>query len=72
MGRSQVEIRCSNLPGELPQQQLTISADSLSRLRRRLIKRGVAVSPFGQDPYTGRRTLCFTGPDNVLITVIED
>ena len=72
MGRSQVEIRCSNLPGELPQQELTLSADSLSRLRRRLIKRGVAVSPFGQDPYTGRRTLCFTGPDNVLITVIED
>ena len=72
LGRSQVEIRCSNLPGKLPPQQLTLSADSLSRLRRRLIKRGIDVSPFEQDPYTGRRTLRFTGPDDVLITVIED
>ena len=72
MGRSQVEILCSNLPEELPEQQLTISANDLSRLRRRLKKHGVDTGPFGSDPYTGRRTLSFTGPDQVLITVIED
>ena len=72
MGKSQVEIRCSNLPDKLPPQQLTISANDLSHLKKRLNKRGIETSPFVQDPYTGRRTLYFSGPDNVTITVIED
>ncbi len=72
MGRSQVEIHCSNIPQQLPPQQLTISANDLPRLRRRLEKRGIDVSRFEQDPYTGRRILRFFGPDEVLITVIED
>ncbi len=72
MGKSQVEIRCSNLPEKLPPQQLTISANDLSHLKKRLKKRGIETGPFAQDPYTGRRTLSFPGPDNVTITVIED
>ena len=57
---------------KLPPQQLTISANDLSHLKKRLNKRGIETSPFVQDPYTGRRTLYFSGPDNVTITVIED
>ena len=72
MGRSQVEIRCSNLPEQLPPQELAVSANDMSRLRRRLKKHGIACSPFEKDPYTGRRTLHFFGPDLVEITVIED
>ena len=72
MGRSQVEVRCSNRSEELPEQQLTISANDLSRLRRRLKKHGIESSPIEQDPYTGRRALRFYGPDMVEITVIEN
>ena len=72
MGKSQVEIRCSNRPGRLPTQYLTISANDLSRLRKRLIKKDIEVSPFETDPYTGQRTIHFEGPDGVQITVIEE
>lgn len=72
LGRSQVEIRCSNRSDKLPTQYLTISANDLPKLRRRLIKKGVEVSPFETDPYTDQRLIRMEGPDGVQITIIED
>ena len=72
MGKTQVEVRCSNRPDTLPPQFLTISADNLPKLKRRLKKKNVETGPFETDPYTGQRTLSFPGPDGVLITVIEE
>ena len=72
MGRSQLEIHCSNRPERLEEQHLTISARRLPAIRKRLKMNGIAVGPYEQDPYTGLRKLEFMGPDNVCITVIED
>ncbi len=72
MGKTQVEVRCSNRPDKLPPQALTFSADNLPRLKRRLKKFNVETGPFENDPYTGERTLSFSGPDGVQITVIEE
>ena len=72
MGKTQVEVRCSNRPDKLPPQALTFSADNLPKLKKRLKKHHVETGPFENDPYTGQRTLSFPGPDGVLITVIEE
>ena len=72
MGKTQVEVHCSNRPDKLPPQFLTFSADNLPRLKRRLKKKNVETGDFENDPYTGQRTLTFPGPDGVLITVIEE
>jgi len=71
LGRSQVEIRCSNRLGVLPQQYLTLSARDLSGIRKSLRKKGIRTGDFKQDPYTGQRCLVFTGPDGVEISILE-
>ena len=45
---------------------------ALSEVATQLKKHGIECSGFEKDPYTGRRTLHFFGPDKVKITVIED
>ena len=67
-----MEVRCSNRPDKLPTQYLTISARNLSQIRKRLIKHGIETGPFEQDPYTDQRRLTFTGPDGVIITILEE
>ncbi len=71
LGKSQVEIRCSNRPDKLPTQFLTISARDLVKIRERLVKHDIAVGPYEQDPYTNQRCLRITGPDGVEITILE-
>ncbi len=72
IGRSQVEVRCSNRPDKLPVQYLTISARNLSKIRKRLKKHGIDTGRFEQDTYTGQRSLSFPGPDNVTVTILEE
>ncbi|MBR0352869.1 MAG: VanZ family protein [Oscillospiraceae bacterium] len=71
MGRSQVEIRCDPQL-DLKRQHLTIAARDLKRMRRRLEKSGIETSNEGLDPYTRQHRLQFTGPDDVLITIIQN
>jgi len=71
MGSSQVEVICYNQPRQIPPQKLTISARSLTKIKKRLEKNDIRVGSFYRDPYTDLRCLSFTGPDGVLITVIE-
>ena len=72
MGKSQVEIHCSNEIQNLEEQYLSISATKLPAIRKRLRMNGIATGPYETDPYTGLRKLEFVGPDHVRITVIED
>lgn len=71
MGGTQVEIRCAEREETLPEQELTISAKSLDRLCKRLLKNGIEPSGFFRDDYTGVRSLSFSGPDSVRITILE-
>ena len=71
LGSTQLEIRCSNMPDKLPAQYLTLSVPNLSRIRKRLRRKGINPGPFELDPYTELRRMSFTGPDGVVITVIE-
>ncbi len=72
LGKTQVEVRCSNRPGRLPPQFLTVSARDLSGIRKRLLRQGIMTGPFDQDPYTGQRRLTFSGPDGVEVTILEE
>ncbi len=72
MGSSQVEIRCTPEYTGLRRQHLTIAARNLKKMRRRLEKSGIETSNEGLDPYTRQHRLQFEGPDEVLITVIQN
>ena len=72
MGNSQVEVHCSNRPDKLPTQYLSISARNLPSIRDRLRAHDVETGPFEQDPYTGQRRMSFTGPDGVIVTILEE
>ncbi len=72
IGRCQVEILCSNRPDKLPTQYLNISTRNLSRIQQRLKMHHIEPGPFQQDYYTGRRCLRLTGPDGVIVTILEE
>ena len=72
LGSSQVEIHCSNRPDKLQTQYLTISARDLLEIKKRLQEHDIEPGPFEQDPYTGQRRVSFSGPDGVVITLLEE
>ncbi|MBQ4435193.1 MAG: VanZ family protein [Clostridia bacterium] len=71
MGRSQVEIHCSNSHEILKEQTLTMTARHLKPIMKRLSMNGIDPGEIVQDQYTGLRCIHFSGPDHVRITVIE-
>ncbi len=71
LGQSRIEIRCSGTEGPLPEQALCISAAGLHLIRKNLLEKGIDPGEYEKDPYTGRRELRFTGPDNVQIIITE-
>ena len=56
------------LPDE---QHLVLFVTDLASAVKRLEQCGVHTGPFTEDPCTGKRTACFSGPDNVQIRLIE-
>ena len=72
LGKSELEVRCSNRPDRLPTQYLNSSARDLPMIQKRLKTHDIETGPFEQDPYTGQRRLCFTGPDGVIVTILEE
>lgn len=70
LGQSRIEIRCEGTR-ELPPQTLCVSAAGLHRIRKQLLEKGIDPGPYEKDPYTGRRELRFTGPDDVQIIMSE-
>ena len=73
LGRSNIEIRCSGDPKPITdRQELFFSAQKLPSIRERLLKNGINTEPYDEDLLTGRRCIRFTGPDNVLITILEE
>ena len=71
MGRLQVAVHCVNHALTRENQGLTLSVRKLRPILRRLEENGIPTGPVTQDPFTGLRCVCFSGPDNVRITVIE-
>lgn len=73
MGKSRVEIRCSGQSQPVAyRQELYFNAKKLPSVRERLQENGINTEPYDEDPLTGRRCIRFTGPDNVLITIVEE
>ena len=72
MGKSQIEIHCSNRHERLGGQTLTINARNLNKIIKRLNQNGIRTGGIEQDPYTERRMVRFKGPDGVNIAVIEN
>ena len=71
VGGEQIEIICLNEKKELPEQHLTFSCKNLNRVRKRLAKLGIDEGDYEKDIYTDVRTLKFSAPDNVIITLLE-
>ncbi|MBR3311108.1 MAG: VanZ family protein [Solobacterium sp.] len=71
VGSEQVEIICLNEEKTFPEQHLTFSCRNLNRVRKRLQKMGIDEGDYEKDIYTDVRTLKFSAPDNVTITLLE-
>ncbi len=71
IGRTQIEILCSNKEEELPDQSLTLSFSNLDKVKNHLESKGVATEDYFIDPYTKRRSFRFDAPDHVKVTLIE-
>ena len=71
LGQSRIEICCDGGERSAQPQTLCISVAGLSEIRKRLASHGIDPGGYKTDPYTGRRELQFTGPDNVQIIITE-
>ena len=71
LGDSRIEIRCDENLEQIPPQSLLLNASGLPEIRRNLLAQGIDPGEYKTDPYTGRRELRFTGPDDVQIIVTE-
>ncbi len=72
-GRNQLAIRIVPSPeGGLPEQGITIACNNSERLKKSLEYHGIETGSYEPDPYTGLRTFSFRGPDNAVITIIEE
>ena len=70
-GNSQLELICT--PGlKIKPQTITIACNNSEYLKKRLLNKGIEVSEYSEDSYTGLRTYSIKGPDNVTITIIEE
>lgn len=70
-GNSQLELICT--PGlKIKPQTITIACNNSEYLKKRLLNKGIEVSKYSEDSYTGLRTYSIKGPDNVTITIIEE
>ena len=71
LGESRIEIRCDENFTQIPRQSLLLNATGLPEIRKNLLEQGIDPGEYETDPYTGRRELRFTGPDDVQIIITE-
>ncbi len=71
IGRTQIEILCSNKEEELPDQSLILSFSNLDKVKNHLENKGIATEEYFIDPYTKHRSFRFSAPDHVKVTLIE-
>ncbi len=71
MGITQVQVICSFRENIPEKQYLMLCAVHLPAVRRRLEANGINPGKYRRDPCTGQRLLRFTGPDNVLVEIME-
>ena len=71
LGKFQLEIICPDGVEDIGEQHFAISVENITKLKRRLDKRGFDVGDYKEDVYTGLRCLSINDPDCVQITFIE-
>lgn len=71
MGKIQVQVICSFRDPVPERQYLTLYAARLPAVRKRLEANGIRPGDYRRDPCTGQRVLRFTGPDNILVEMME-
>lgn len=71
LGRSELEVHCSNEKEDFDRQYVNITVNRLGPIKKRLERHGIQTSDIIQDPYHHLRSINFEAPDNVLITLIE-
>jgi len=71
LGWSRIEIIALPPGVQPPPQMLSLSVTGLSDLRQRLLRENLYPGEYEMDPYTGLREFRMTGPDQVLIIVME-
>ena len=71
-GDDQFEVRCSPEYKDLPAQELTIACNNSEHLKKQLDLHDIETSDYKADPYTDLRTFSFAGPDDTMITIIEE
>ena len=71
MGKTQVQVICSFRETPPDKQYLTMYAARLSAVRDRLEENGIHPGDYRRDPCTGRRMLRFSGPDSVIVEIME-
>ncbi|MCR4586709.1 MAG: VanZ family protein [Lachnospiraceae bacterium] len=71
LGRSELEIHCSNEEEDFDRQYVNITVNRLEPIKKRLERHGIQTSDIMQDKYRYLRSISFEAPDNVLITLIE-
>lgn len=71
-GKNQIEVLCNPKYKDLPMQKITIACNNSEYLKKNLEKHSIETSDYGSDIYTGLRTFSFMGPDNTMITIIEE
>ena len=70
LGNYQLEVACSEEQTALEHQHLVISVKKPEKVRKRLEKNGIAVSPYMQDPFTGLNCFGFDAPDDVKVVIL--
>ena len=71
MGETRIQVICSLTEPVPAKQYLTLYATRLSAVRKRLESNGIQPGEYRRDACTGQRVLRFTGPDNVLVEIVE-
>lgn len=71
-GNNEIEIICRSDNRDIPVQNITLACNNSEYLKKRLEKKGIAVSPYFSDQYTGLRCFTFGCPGNITITIIEE
>ena len=71
LGRSELEIHCSNEKEDFDRQYVNITVNRLEPIKKRLERHGIRTSDIEQDRFHYLRSINFEAPDNVQITLIE-
>ena len=71
LGKSRIEIHCTNDNQPIPKQSITLTCDNLDKLKNHLQKFDIPVSDFETDIYSRHKMMKIIAPDNVELIFLE-